>query len=83
MGNPQLPYRPDPTVRNSLIKEGVKFYPLNELRRKHTKTLKAHESYYEAYLEMVCGTQIWDILDALAAVENEIRSRNKNANKGD
>jgi hypothetical protein len=78
MGKYNLPYKPDPTVRQSLVREGVKVFPSAELLRKKTKTLKAIESYLESYLEMVCGTQIWDILDALSAVEYELHSRNKN-----
>lgn len=79
----QAPYTPDPHVRLALIKEGVKIFTPDEISRKHTKTLKATEGYYEKYLEMLVGTQIWDILDALSAVEYELYSRKKKRVKDD
>jgi hypothetical protein len=77
MANEALPYVPDPDVRSVAFASGAKIIPPADIRRKHGKSLEALEAYYESYLEMIGGTQIWDVLDCLAAVETEIQSRKK------
>jgi hypothetical protein len=70
--------KPYPKLRDEIINDPIVFLSKDDLKGKHSVTLKKAVEYYESILEVLAGKQVWGILDALALAENELNERKKN-----
>lgn len=69
--------KPDAKLREEVLKDDVIVLDPKRVLHLHTKTLLKAEEYYQLVLETLCGTQVWTILDCMAAIEEELKSRKK------
>jgi hypothetical protein len=70
--------KPNIELRKKIIEDEVLILPNKRIKRLHAKTLLKAEKYYEMILEALAGKQVWQILEALTAIQEEIKSRKEN-----
>ncbi len=68
-------YKANVELRAEVAGDDVEIIGHKRALKMHTKTLRKAEEYYSLVLEALCGKQVWEILDALAAVQEELKSR--------
>lgn len=68
---------PNPAVRSKLAQEPVFILPVEKLATLPVEKLNTAETYYMNTLEHLCGKQVWAILDALQATQNEQLNRKR------
>lgn len=68
-------YKPNIPLREEVAKDDVILLDQKRVSNMRDKTLVKAEEYYRYVLEALVGKQVWAILDSLAAVEEEIKSR--------
>jgi hypothetical protein len=71
------PQKPNAYLRTAVAQEHIVFVSNERAKRLRTKTLEKTVDYYESILECLCGEQVWQILESLTAVEQELKSRQK------
>jgi len=67
--------KPRVLLRMEVMKDAIIFLDPKRVKNMHSKTLKKSEEYYESVLEAYCGKQVWDLLESLTAVQEELNSR--------
>jgi hypothetical protein len=68
--------KPNPLIRDQIINEDFKILTPDQIQKLHGKKLEQAQQYYVEILETLCGKQVWNILEALAAVEHKMQVEN-------
>lgn len=73
--------KPNPFVRDAVIQEDVVILDSEKINKMSVEELRNAEKYYEAFLEVLAGTQVWDILESLHQVEIKLSDKKKARDK--
>lgn len=73
--------KPNPLVRDAVIQEDVVLLDTAKINAMSVEELHKAEKYYEAFLEVLAGTQVWDILESLHQVEIKLSDKKKARDK--
>ncbi len=67
--------KPNPFIRSSVITEDPQYLTDEQIKQLNTDSLLNSETYLTTFIELLAGSQIWDMLDNLAKIETELRRR--------
>jgi len=67
--------KPIPFVRKYVLEHDTVIPDFHQFKHMKTDKLEEYEKYYEEILEALCGAQVWQILDAIEAINNIINQR--------
>lgn len=64
-------------VRENLLRTDMKVHLFSDttIKKRSTEQLEDYVQYVQEWLEVAAGTQVWQVLEALARSEAELQSR--------